>query len=81
MQKDFLDELKEELEALQAERDEHGMDEGTIRGKTMEALLRVSQNHKLTFEEKKAMAAAAMALDGLTAQEAQTLHRLDETKA
>lgn len=47
----------------------------------MAALIRVSQNHKLTFEEKKSMAKAAMALDGLTAQEADILRRLDEVNA
>lgn len=81
MKKDFLDELKEELELIQAERDEHGLDTDIIHAKAMAALIRVSQNHKLTLEEKKSMAKAAMALDGLTAQEADILRCLDEVNA
>lgn len=80
MKKDFLDELMDELVKLHEERKVSGLAPDIARGKTIEAFLRVAKNHKLTFEEKKAMAAAAMAMDGITAEEAEILHNLDATK-
>lgn len=77
MKKDFLDELKEALEAVQTERDAHGLNEGTVREKAMAEFIRVSRSHVWTLEEKKNLAAAVMALDGMTLEEAEVLRQLE----
>lgn len=76
MKKDFLDELTEALEKLHEERKVSGLNPDLGRGRTMAAFLDVCKNHKFTIEEKNAFAAAIMALDGITPEEAETLNNL-----
>lgn len=80
MKKDFLEELMEELTKLHEENKVSGLQPDIARGKTIEAFLRVAKHHELTFEEKKAIASAAMSLDGITPDEAATLRNLDSLK-
>lgn len=80
MKKNFLDEVMEELSKVVQDRDHGILDPETSRGKSIEAIIRVAKNHKLTAEEKKAIAAFAMSLDGITAEEADLLNRMNENE-
>lgn len=78
MQKDFLDELMEELAKLHEEKKVSGLAPDIARGRTIEAFLRVAKNHKLTPAEKKAFVTAAAAIDGdITLSEAEMINALD----
>ena len=81
MQKDFLDELMEELAKLHEEKKVSGLAPDLARGKTIEAFLRVAKNHKLTPAEKKAFVTAAAAIDGdITLSEAELINAMDAVK-
>lgn len=80
MKKDFLEELIEELEKLHEERKVSGLAPELARGKTIEAFLRVAKNHHLTLEEKQTIAQTAMAMDGITTEEAAILRKWEEEK-
>lgn len=78
MQKDFLDELMEELAKLHEEKKVSGLAPDIARGRTIEAFLRVAKNHKLTPAEKKAFVTAAAAIDGdITLSEAEMINAMD----
>ena len=78
MQKDFLDELMEELAKLHEEKKVSGLAPDLARGKTIEAFLRVAKNHKLTPAEKKAFVTAAAAIDGdITLSETEMINAMD----
>ena len=78
MQKDFLDELMEELAKLHEEKKVSGLAPDIARGRTIEAFLRVAKNHKLSPAEKKAFVNAAAAIDGdITLSEAEMINTLD----
>ena len=80
MQKDFLDELMEELAKLHEEKKVSGLAPDIARGKTIEAFMRVAKNHKLTAAEKKAFVTAAAAMDGdVTLDEAELINAMDDT--
>jgi len=81
MQKDFLDELMEELAKLHEEKKVSGLAPDIARGRTIEAFLRVAKNHKLTPAEKKAFVTAAAAIDGdITLSEAEMINAMDAVK-
>lgn len=81
MQKDFLDELMEELAKLHEEKKVSGLAPDIARGRTIEAFLRVAKNHKLTPAEKKAFVTAAAAIDGdITHSEAELINAMDAVK-
>ncbi len=81
MQKDFLDELMEELAKLHEEKKVSGLAPDIARGRTIEAFLRVAKNHKLTPAEKKAFVTAAAAIDGdITLSEAELINAMDAVK-
>jgi len=81
MQKDFLDELMEELAKLHEEKKVSGLAPDIARGKTIEAFLRVAKNHKLSPAEKKAFVTAAAAIDGdITLSEAELINAMDAVK-
>lgn len=80
MQKDFLDELMEELAKLHEEKKVSGLASDIARGKTIETFLKVAANHKLTFEEKRTIAEVVMSFDGITPDEAAILRDLDSLK-
>ena len=78
MQKDFLDELMEELAKLHEEKKVSGLAPDIARGRTIEAFLRVAKNHKLSPAEKKAFVTAAAAIDGdITLSEAEMINAMD----
>lgn len=81
MQKDFLDELMEELAKLHEEKKVSGLAPDIARGRTIETFLRVAKNHKLTPAEKKAFVTAAAAIDGdITLSEAELINAMDAVK-
>ena len=81
MQKDFLDELMEELAKLHEEKKVSGLAPDIARGRTIEAFLRVAKNHKLSPAEKKAFVTAAAAIDGdITLSEAEMINAMDAVK-
>jgi len=81
MQKDFLDELMEELAKLHEEKKVSGLAPDIARGRTIEAFLRVAKNHKLSPAEKKAFVTAAAAIDGdITLSEAELINAMDAVK-
>ena len=78
MQKDFLDELMEELAKLHEEKKVSGLAPDIARGRTIEAFLRVAKNHKLSPAEKKAFVTAAAAIDGdITLSETEMINAMD----
>lgn len=78
MQKDFLDELMEELAKLHEEKKVSGLAPDIARGRTIEAFMRVAKNHKLSPAEKKAFVTAAAAIDGdITLSEAEMINAMD----
>ena len=78
MQKDFLDELMEDLAKLHEEKKVSGLAPDIARGRTIEAFLRVAKNHKLSPAEKKAFVTAAAAIDGdITLSEAEMINAMD----
>lgn len=78
MQKDFLDELMEELAKLHEEKKISGLAPDIARGRTIDTFLKVAANHKLTAEEKKAFAIAAAAADGdITLSEAEMINAIN----
>jgi len=81
MQKDFLDELMEELAKLHEEKKVSGLAPDIARGRTIEAFLRVAKNHKLSPAEKKAFVTAAAAIDGdITLSEAELINAMNAVK-
>ena len=81
MQKDFLDELMEELVKLHEEKKVSGLAPDIARGRTIEAFLRVAKNHKLSPAEKKAFVTAVAAIDGdITLSEAEMINAMDAVK-
>lgn len=81
MQKDFLDELTEELAKLHEEKKVSGLAPDIARGRTIETFLRVAKNHKLTQAEKKAIVTAAAAMDGdITPNEIEMINAMDKAE-
>ena len=74
MKKDFLDEL---MEALQTEQKKVSISAPIAPHKVIGVFANVAKEHELTWEEKRAIAETAMALDGITPDEAELLHDLD----
>lgn len=78
MKQDFLDELMEALQALKEEQKTLVLPAPVPPHKVIRTIQNVAKNHELTFEEKRTMATMAMAMDGLTAEEAEILRRLEK---
>ena len=79
MKKDLLDELMEELAKLHEEKKVSGLAPDIARGRTIETIVRVAANHKLTPAEKKAFVTAAAAVDGdITLDEVEMINAVGE---
>lgn len=77
MEKDLMQEFLDELAQLLAEEKISGLNPDVARGRSIEALMRVIRNHKITKEEAKAFVQAASALDGeISANEAEIINAL-----
>lgn len=77
MKKDLLDELMEALQKLKGEQKTITVSVPVAPGKVLGVIREVAKNHELTQEEKKALAAAAAAMDGdVTAADMEALSDL-----
>lgn len=77
MKKDLLDELMEALQKLKEEQKTITVSVPVAPGKVLGVIREVAKNHELTQEEKKALAAAAAAMDGdVTAADMEALSDL-----
>ena len=73
MKNNFLDALIEQLEALKAENEQPNV------SKVINLVLRTAADHKLSFDTKRSILEAMMALDGISPDEAELLRELDES--
>lgn len=73
MKNNFLDALIEQLEALKAEEEQPSV------GKVIALVVRTSADQKLNIDTKRAMLEGLMALDGITAEEAELLQELENS--
>lgn len=76
MKQDLVDELLDALQHLKSEQKTLTLSTPIPPHKVIRTINSVIGNHELTFEEKRTLSASAMALDGLTAEEARILRGL-----
>lgn len=76
MKQDLVDELLDALQHLKGEQKTLTLSAPIPPHKVISTINSVISKHELTFEEKRTLAASAMALDGLTAEEVRILRGL-----
>lgn len=76
MKQDLVDELLDALQQLKTEQKTLTLSTPIPPHKVINTIIPVIRKHELTFEDKRTLAANAMALHGLTAEDIRTLNSL-----